>query len=860
MKTFILIAGFLLFGLAPSPLVHAETGRYNAARIVPGQNADKVEQRYAALLADRLAEMSNARIVAGDAPLVIHLGTAASYPGLADLADRWNVALPRPLDPGEEGFVLASRSDGERLLVLAIGADRRGVLYAVGELLRQAEGRGDELEFPIGLDLRHAPRWPVRGLNVIQGHTMRELTGAREWTLDEWKRAHIDYALAGANTFDIETNTKWRPIYDFVRDYGLRAHTIISGNAGSGPPEWRAKEAIGRNGYLSPVVPEAREALLEARENQFAGMPFYDSVHIKSGDGGGDESEAAAPYGRTFVRLCEDYARLLHKYHPETEVFVGNQKLDNAGDQAIFDYLRAEPRPWCAGVCFGPGSNAMGWMPGRRQDHRMDLFHYARRGAMSGYLRYMLHQLPPEQDILLFTDLTHWVYSQYGLMDHELIADRDYHTPPKWDYAMYENRPSEALAMVYNRRTFHARPRNYYRMFQETAEFTIGDVTYSEGHHDHLNQWMYQRLYWQPHQSVESVVEEYARTHFGPDVAATMAQAIFILEQNLQTPLADNDGIDRLLALLEEAGANMPKARMENNYLWRQYLQKACLDKYIQHDLRRQRNYAEGLVSRLRDGLRRDNVDAVLNTMQDLALPSPSRELESLGEKANRLGEESDRIFGVRSEGLFNLEKDYVGFGWLNREIERAQEAPTPGEQRDIVERIVHYDDPGEGGFYDNAGVPSESPRLTYGWPYGDGGFNNANRRSQRTMAFTTDEERGVTFRYTNLDPGAAYRVRLTLVRPRYLERFGKFQHQSKQSIMADETVLAENLVLPEYDAEFFEYDIPQQATADGELLLWMKKEPGIGEGQPSDVSIWRNTGGWGTLVSEVWLMKTDAP
>ncbi|MEX2016716.1 MAG: hypothetical protein WD873_08730 [Candidatus Hydrogenedentales bacterium] len=49
---------------------------------------------------------------------------------------------------------------------------------------------------------------------------------------------------------------------------------------------------------------------------------------------------------------------------------------------------------------------------------------------------------------------------------------------------------------------------------------------------------------------------------------------------------------------------------------------------------------------------------------------------------------------------------------------------------------------------------------------------------------------------------------------------------------------------------------MPQEKTADGELLLWLKKQDGIGEGLASDVSIWRNTGGWGTLVSEVWLMK----
>ena len=76
----------------------------------------------------------------------------------------------------------------------------------------------------------------------------------------------------------------------------------------------------------------------------------------------------------TLIYLCEDYARILHKYHPHTKIFVGNQKLDNAGDRAIFEYLQAKPRDWIDGLVYGPGSNAMGWTPGRRQDHRMDLF------------------------------------------------------------------------------------------------------------------------------------------------------------------------------------------------------------------------------------------------------------------------------------------------------------------------------------------------------------------------------------------------------------------------------------------------------------------------------------------------------
>src|ERR1700722_14990711 len=202
---------------------------------------------------------------------------------------------------------------------------------------------------------------------------------------------------------------------------------------------------------------------------------------------------------------------------------------------------------------------------------------------------------------------------------------------------------------------------------------------------------------------------------------------------------------------------------------------------------------------------------------------------------ADRLGRESDRLFGVRSEGFFNLKQDYVGLGWLRREIGRARSAATLEKRKAIVERIVSYEDPGEGGFYDNAGVPEKSPHLVYGWPYGDGIVSHENRPSQRKMAFTTDEERGVTFQYENLDRAAPYRVRLSLVRPRYARRYAGRQPQRTESIYADEYPLAENLELPEYHADYFEFDIPKAATADGRLTLWFKKQPGIGTGLQSD-------------------------
>jgi len=421
---------------------------------------------------------------------------------------------------------------------------------------------------------------------------------------------------------------------------------------------------------------------------------------------------------------------------------------------------------------------------------------------------------------------------------------------------MYEHQPDEALAMVYNRRTFHARPRNYYHVFQETAQFTIGDVAYSEGHHDHLNQWIYQRLFWDPHQSVEDVVGEYARTFFGPKAAPYMTQAIFTLEENLQTPIAQNTGIDQMIRLTELAGHSMPADFKSRNWLWREYMQKAYLDKYIQSDVWRQQVDYKYRVRALERALESDEVQKSTQELTKMRIDALEGKTERLKAEADRLGRESNELYGVRNEGLFNLDQDYCGLGWLNREIERAANAESEQASRAIVDRIVNYENPGEGGFYDNAGDPAKSPHLVYGWPFGESGFSSANRPSQKKMAFTTDEDRGVAFRYKDLDRNAQYRVRLSLVRPSYLPRYAKFQTQTSESIYADETPIAENLSLPESVAGILEFEIPKSETADGELLLWAKKQPGIGEGLESDKTIWRNTGGWGTLVSEVWLIK----
>jgi hypothetical protein len=236
-------------------------------------------------------------------------------------------------------------------------------------------------------------------------------------------------------------------------------------------------------------------------------------------------------------------------------------------------------------------------------------------------------------------------------------------------------------------------------------------------------------------------------------------------------------------------------------------------------------------------------------------------EMIRLREEAGRLGDESNALFGVRSDGYFNLEHDFIGLGWIQRQLERAKAAQGK-EKVELLAMITDYENPGEGGFYDNLGTFNKAPNLVNGYPYDHGQpyvgemLSEANRPSQRSMHFTQDEDQGVTLHYRDLDPKAAYRIRFTFVRPWYQARYAFRMNQKSQSIYADDMILAENLELPLQMSDFFTFDIPPSTTKDGELFIRLDRAHDVARGERVTIEQWRNSGGWGTIVSEVWLMK----
>lgn len=855
-----------------SLLAPASAAMYDRVVIQLGEDAGAIEHNIAALLAERVAELGEAPARVTRAPaamaspaneLVVLLGLPAHHPGLRAQFTALRLVPLTERNPGVEGFLVQTVTNSPGNLLLVAGVDERGVLYGTGEVLRHMHGRGRRIGFPEKLSARGAPAFEIRGTQFGQSGVALQRARVRPWTEADRRRAVLDYALAGLNTVEIGAGTQADDSFHrLLQSFGLKTLAHYSANAGAGPPEWRAAESIGRQGYLCPSVPEARAALIQQCEEKFRNAAPVDYVRFSGGDGGGCECDRCDPYGGTFIRLCEDLAAAVHKHHPRAQIFVTTQKFDNDDDAAIFAYLREKPRPWLRALCYGPGSDAMSWQPGHRQTHRMDLFRYPGFGPPGRYAAEILHELPPGQDLVFFNELTHWRYSQNGFVQAYPRADRNGDQPPPWNHWLYERQPDAALTMVYDRLTFFAWPRYYHWYFNQVMRHGIGDVTHSSGTHDHFNQWMWQRLLWSPQRGVEDLVTEYCRTWFGPEAAPLMAQAIFQLEDNLVAQpgrlLAEKPGIERCYRLVRQAGEKMPAALRERNWLWCEYTQKAALDFHIQLSVRQQ----TALQRKIERAVERADSDAVI----DLALKWLNERRETpaqakLRREAEQLGEESNRLFGVRSEGLYSLEHDFIGLGWLQRQLERTR-AARGAERKELIRMITHYEDPGPGGFYDNCGTLDRCPNVTHGYPYDFGqplvpGMNaEGNRPSQRTMHFTQDEDQGVTFHYRGLDSNAAYRIRFTLVRPWYQERYRSRMNQRTQTIYAGDTILARDLEVPEQMSDFFTFDIPRDAVRNGDLVVRFERTGDVARGSRIEREIWRNTGGWGTIVSEAWLIK----
>jgi hypothetical protein len=176
---------------------------------------------------------------------------------------------------------------------------------------------------------------------------------------------------------------------------------------------------------------------------------------------------------------------------------------------------------------------------------------------------------------------------------------------------------------------------------------------------------------------------------------------------------------------------------------------------------------------------------------------------------------------------------------WLEDQFEAIRKLDTEVSRLERIQALVNWTDPGPGGFYDDLGDPSAQPHLVRGKGFerDPEGFDTVlchfedlprGRKSWQTQALALYDA-SLTLRYTGLNRSASYKVRVVYgAGPMSLTANGKTE------IHAELTKRYEPL----------EFDIPPDATRDGQLWLSWRGKPGIGGA------------GRGCQVCEVWLIR----
>ncbi len=644
-----------------------------SVNIVIDENDGKVIENVAGVLNDRLQANSDVKVSVSHekdnaADLNIFLGLYGKNTILKRLCAEHHVEPPGIGKPFAEGYAAKLAKHENSSIIIAAGADNRGVLYAAGEILRQMKPVETGVRFE-PFDVSTSPAYRFRGANATQGGTMRKYTKARPWTKAEREQAILDYALAGANCFYAEWGGGER--YDFLKSIDLLTIAGIRPNRfyGDMPEEWKSGGLASwewiNSQWVCPSIPEAREVLLKQWRERLAAMADHDILRFYGGDPSGCRDERCMPWGGTFVKLCEDISNIALENHQNLIVLIANQDMTNEGDLTIFDYLSKKPVDWLYGIAYGPGSNAMSWY--FRHELRDDLFEYEGFGRLNRYLAETLNELPADQKIVHYSDITHWIMAQYNV----------------------EN-PERNIAKSYGRRTWHTRPDALWRISQAIMPFSHGDIIYTEGYHDHFNQYLWQRLLWNPHQTAEEVTDEYCRLYFGEKAAPLMSKAIFQLEKNFIEPLATNEDIDRYYSLVREAGDLIPSNLMKNNHLWLLFMQKGSLDKYnrlkLQRELFKEERIGKVLEEALQDG---DLQAAIEKSLNIIGEPAETPAMARYREEADELGMRSEQLFGVRNIGYVKITQPLRDIPGLRKMLEQAKSAKKKADKKELAAAIA---------------------------------------------------------------------------------------------------------------------------------------------------------------------------
>jgi hypothetical protein len=739
------------------------------------------ERKAAQMLVEEIAKRTQARLkIASQAPP----GAPAIY---------LRLAAGKP-----ESFTITSTNNE----IVVSGADDRGILFGTGYLLRQFHMSRQRLELDANLKIATAPKYAVRGQQL--GY--RPKTNAYDaWDVAMWEQYIRELAIFGNNTIELipprSDDADDSPHFPLPKIEMMVEMSRIANEYGLDVSIWYP--AMDKDYSDTATV----EFALKEWEEVFRKLPRIDAIFVPGGDPG--HTQPKYMFG-----LLEKQTASLHKYHPKAQMWLSPQGFTKDWRDEFWGLMAQDPK-WLSGLVFGP--------------------------QVYGSLEEFRALTPKRFPIRFYPDITHSVHAEFPV--------------PDWDLA---------YATTEAREVINPRPVDETAIFHRYQKFFDGFVSYSEGCNDDVNKFVWSGLSWNPDASAKSILTDFSHFFIGDDMSDDFANGLFALEQNWRGPLASNRQVAVTLAQFKDMEKrSTPQQRL--NWRFQEALYRAYYDAYVQSRLLSENRQEEMAMAALKKAKRnwpltsagslkameeaQAILDADMRTADAREYRARAFELAEALFQSIHMQLSVDRYKAIsidRGASLDTIDYALNNRVWLENRFEQIRAMAAETDRIAKIDEILNWTDPGPGGFYDVLGLVNQRPHLLMGESYAQDpdflkspliSFGGSPQRGWRTTSAVDAEiiqDRPLRMRYTDLDPTARYKVRVT---------YGGDARRVAVRLTANSMEVhpfREKGTTPEP----VEFDIPQQATASGTLTLEWTRTPGLGGN------------GRGTQVSEVWLMK----
>ena len=632
---------------------------------------------------------------------------------LAKVTDKEVNGKVIPTRPGKdlpetkaEGYRLyLENGNGEQNLWL-IGADERGVIFAVGEFLRNATLTKGKITFDQINCIATSPSFPIRGHQIGYRNTANSWDA---WNPDQFEKYFRELALFGTNCFE---NIPFQdgplgPNMKFPREFMNTKLSEICNNYGMDFWVWTPADVD-----LSDPVKFKAEVEMHAKF--YKDCPRLDGVFFPGGDPGSNHPKYVMPF-------LKAVAAELKKYHPTAGVWISLQGFNEEQVDYFYEYLENERPDWLAGVVTGPSSPDL---------------------AATRF------RLPKQYKHRHYPDLTHTVRCQYPTENWDqafaLTEGREVCNPQPYYYAKIHNRFAQFT--------------DGFLSYSDGVHDDVNKVTWSQmawNPEKDVRKVMveYSRLFFG-----SSVAESGAdgilaleRNWVGPVDENGGIETTFAFWQNLEAKHPELKGNWRWQQLVMRS--------YYDTYVKRRKIYEQQLEKEANQILSNAETLGAAKAMELAlETVNKADRNPISPELRSKIVEYCEALFKSIGmqtsvKKYNASGSERGAILDFLDYPLNNR-------WWLTDEFAKISKMATEKEKLARLEVIAKWENPGPGSYYDNVSDLSKGPRVktrtedATDVAWWDNGMSRKRLSTQLFQNFPRLE-------YVDLDPNGRYTIRV---------------------------------------------------------------------------------------------------